>query len=151
MGTTWRSSDEIKWAVWGAEGMKCGHPQAQVGVVHREHTTVMLVISIRWCAKFLGCHKHLLPFCLISPAVSVLSDLNYLILKTHRRESYLSFLPLIHYTLPSHPPYIRWRIFGSLFATCLLHRLRVRCCQVYKKNVNTCHLLFTSASSSSGF
>lgn len=38
--------------------------------------------------------------------------------------------PLIHYTVPSHPPYIGWRIFRSPFDTCLLYRLRARCCQV---------------------
>lgn len=60
------------------------------------------------------------------------------------------FLPLSHYSGPSQPSFIRWRIFRLLFGTCLLYLLRVRCCQVEEKNANSCHSPLTPASSSSG-
>lgn len=61
--------------------------------------------------------------------------------KHHTGEENLCFFTLNSLHSPSHPPYIGWRIFSSLFGTCLLYRLRVRCCGVEEKNVNTCHLL----------
>lgn len=141
MGTTWRSSDDTKWTVWGGEWKKCGHRQAQIGVVHWERSSGIKVMN----TKFLGCHEHLLSFCLVSTTVSVLSDLNYFILKkiknTTQEKRISVFFTLNSLHSPSHPPYIGWRIFSSLFGTCLLYRFRVRCCGVEEKNVNTCHLL----------
>lgn len=145
MGTAWRSSDDSEWTVWGGEGVKYSHPRLRLEA-HRStsctgSTWMWFMTSIKWCTKSVGCHKHLTSFCLVSTAVSVLSDLNCLILKSGigRIESYLSFLPLTHYTFPSHPSYIGWRMFRLVFGTCLLYPLRVRCCQV--SNIHPCHLL----------
>lgn len=51
---------------------------------------MVLVMGIGQCAGFLGCHKHLLSFCLVPTAVSALGDFNYLNKANTREENLLS-------------------------------------------------------------